>query len=74
MNYINDIQQIDNLTIDGIIATSLKYLPARYKQCSWAYEDNEGRTLEHGTAVLETEEQCCAYMVAYGPMHWHKLT
>lgn len=35
--------------------------------------DGQGRTLEHGTAVLETEEQCCAYMSAYGPMHRHKL-
>ena len=35
--------------------------------------DDQGHSLERGTAVLETEEQCCAYMSAYGPMHRHKL-
>ena len=73
MSYINDIQEISDLTINDIIEVSLRYVPEPFKSCSWAYRDSEGRTLEHGTAVLETEEQCCAYMAAYGPMHRHKL-
>lgn len=73
MSYINDIQQISDLTINDIINVSLRYVPEPFKQCPWAYRDSEGRTLERGTAVLETEEQCCAYMAAYGPMHRHKL-
>lgn len=73
MSYINDIQKIDELTIRDIIKSSFPYVPQRYKSCPWAYTDDQGRTLEHGTAVLETEEQCCAYMAAYGPMHRHKL-
>ena len=73
MNYINDIQNIDNLSINDIIRVSSNYVPTPYKSCPWMYQDNEGRTLEHGTAVLETEEQCCAYMTAYGQMHYNKL-
>ena len=73
MSYANDIQKINDLTINDIIKVSLRYVPDPFKSCPWAYRDSEGRTLEHGTAVLETEEQCCAYMAAYGPMHRHKL-
>lgn len=73
MSYINDIERINDLSISGIIRVSSSYVPIAYKTCPWAYRDSEGRTLEHGTAVLETEEQCCAYMAAYGPMHRHKL-
>lgn len=74
MAYINDIQRIDNLSIEDIIRVSWQYVPNAYKSCPYAYRDNEGRTLEHGTAILETEEQCCAYMAAYGNMHYKKLS
>lgn len=73
MSYVYDIQNKRSLTINDIIQASYNYVPDRYKRCAYAYQDNEGRTLNHGKAVLETEEQCCAYMVAYGPMHRHKL-
>ncbi len=73
MSYVTDIQKISDLTINDIIKVSLRYVPDPFKSYPWAYRDSEGRTLEHGTAVLETEEQCCAYMAAYGPMHRHKL-
>lgn len=73
MSYIDDIHRITNLTINEIIRISNKYVPNRYKLEPWKYMDSQGRTLEHGTAVLKTEEQCCAYMSAYGPMHRHKL-
>ena len=72
MSYITDIQNIRDLTISDIIKVSLRYVPEPFKACPWAYRDSEGRTLERGTAVLETEEQCCAYMAAYGPMHYKK--
>lgn len=73
MSYIDDIHRIDYLTINEIIRISNKYVPNRYKLEPWRYMDGQGRTLEHGTAVLETEELCCAYMSAYGSMHRHKL-
>ena len=73
MSYIDDIHRITNLTINEIIRISNKYVPNRYKLEPWKYMDGQGRTLEHGTAVLETEEQCSAYMSAYGLMHYNKL-
>jgi len=73
MSYNSDIQNIRNLTVNDIIKVSLQYVPNAYKSCPWTYIDNEGRSLNHGKAVLETEEQCCAYMAAYGTMHRHKL-
>ncbi len=73
MSYINDIQNIKQLTVKDIIAISWKYVPNVYRQQPYNYRNREGRTLNHGKAVLETEEQCCAYMAAYGTMHYKKL-
>lgn len=61
------------MSFNGIVGISRSYVPDRFKSCPWHYTDGQGRGLNHGTAVLETEEQCCAYMSAYGPMHHHKL-
>lgn len=73
MSYADDIQKLCHLSINEIVRISRCYVPDRFKSCPWGYEDGQGRGLNHGTAVLETEEQCCAYMSAYGPMHRHKL-
>lgn len=74
MSYISDIQQIKNLTIRDIVRIAELYLPLRWRNNNaWAYYDDSGRTLNHGVAILETEEQCNAYLVAYGNMHYHKL-
>lgn len=73
MSYIDAIQRNNGLTINDIVRISNDYVPNGYKSCPWRYTDNLGRTLNHGKGVLETEEQCCAYMAAYGPMHNHKL-
>lgn len=73
MSYAYDIQKQYHLSFNGIVGISRSYVPDRFKSCPWCYTDGQGRGLNHGTAVLETEEQCCAYMSAYGPMHHHKL-
>lgn len=73
MSYADDIQKQYHLSINEIIRISRSYVPDRFKSCPWHYKDGQGRGLNRGTAVLETEEQCCAYMSAYGPMHRHKL-
>lgn len=73
MSYADDIQKQYHMSINEIIRISRNYVPDRFKSCPWHYTDGQGRGLNHGTAVLETEEQCCAYMSAYGPMHHHKL-
>lgn len=73
MSYAYDIQKQYHLSFNGIVGISRNYVPDRFKSCPWCYTDGQGRGLNHRTAVLETEEQCCAYMSAYGPMHHHKL-
>lgn len=73
MSYAYDIQKQYHLSFNGIVGISRNYVPDRFKSCPWCYTDGQGRGLNHGTAVLETEEQSCAYMSAYGPMHHHKL-
>lgn len=73
MSYTSDIQQIRNLTINDIVSTAVRYLPTRWRERPWTFSDEQGRNLSHGTAILETEEQCLAYLAAYGKMHDHKL-
>ena len=73
MSYLNKIKEFNELTVNDIIRVSLQYVPSKYKSCPWKYTDSEGRTLDHGRAILETGEQCCAYMAAYGLMHYQKL-
>ena len=72
-DYYRQICSLKNLTIDDVVSISRNFVPVSFRNRAWEYRDNFGRTLEHGTAVLKTEEQCCAYMSAYGPMHRHKL-
>ena len=74
MSYISDIKQISYLTMKDIVKIAELYLPIKWRNNNaWAYYDDSGRSLDHGVAILETEEQCNAYLVAYGNMHYHKL-
>ena len=73
LTYNDAILHIPYLTISDIISIATLQLPSRYKTCPWKYCDQKGRTLEHGTAILETEELCSAYLAAYGKMHCKKL-
>ena len=71
--YQDKIGEYTPLTIDNIIHIAETDIPQRFRSMPWAYSDAEGRTLEHGTAILETEELCSAYIAAYGRMHREKL-
>lgn len=71
--YQDLIQKYFPLTIEDIIHTAELDIPSCFKEKPWDYCDGEGRQLNHGKAVLETEEQCSAYMAAYGRMHCRKL-
>jgi len=70
--YKQELNKIDDPSIDDIINISKELVPTEYKNCPWNYRDNEGRTLDHGRAIFETEGQCNAYMAAYGIMHKKK--
>ena len=57
--YIEDIQQIGNISFDKIIELNKQLVPEEYKSQPWAYPG-----LNHGTAVLTNEEQLNAYIAA----------
>ncbi|WP_231557029.1 DEAD/DEAH box helicase [Prevotella pectinovora] len=71
--YEEKLKSIDELTVDNIIEISTSLVPKIYKDCPWNYIDNNGRSLSHGKAILESEGQCNAYLAAYGAMHKKKL-
>lgn len=71
--YQDEIGKYTPLTIENIIHTAEADIPQRFRSMPWTYCDAAGRSLKRGTAILETEELCSAYMAAYGRMHRHKL-
>ena len=68
MTYKDYIQQIDNISFDEIIKLNKSLIPVPYKTHPWHYPG-----LDHGTAILTQEEQCTAYIAAYGKMHQEKI-
>lgn len=68
MSYIDDIRKISSLTLDDIIRVSRENVPLRYKERPWTCFG-----LNHGTAVLSTEDQLCCYIASYGEMHKGKI-
>ena len=68
MSYIDSIRNISPLSLDDIIKTAKQYVPDAYRCEPWNYPG-----LNHGTALLQNEEQLCCYLSAYGDMHKGKL-
>ncbi len=68
MSYQEKLNHIEDLTFDSIIELNKSLMPSQYRSNPWHYPG-----LDHGTAVLETEEQCYAYISAYGEMHQAKI-
>lgn len=66
--YESTIRLTDDISFDEIIRIAKDNIPSEYSGCPWKYPG-----LNHGTAVLTTEEQCCAYIAAYGSMHQSKI-
>lgn len=65
--YEEILHSYEFVCMDDIIEVSSRFVPSLYQSCPWAYPG-----LQHGTAVLETEEQLCSYIAAYGQMHKEK--
>ena len=68
MAYKEKLNNFKNLTFDSIVELNRLLVPLQYRSCAWLYPG-----LDHGTAVLTTEEQCNAYIAAYGNMHQGKI-
>ena len=68
MTYEEHIQGIKDITFDKIIELNKRLAPQYYRE-----NQNLYHSLEHGTAILETEEQLLAYLSNYGKMHQAKI-
>lgn len=68
MRYIEQLYNIQNPSFNSIIELNASLVPLQYRSRPWQYPG-----LNHGTAVLTTEEQCNAYVAAYGNMHQGKI-
>lgn len=68
MRYIEQLYNIKNPSFNSIIELNTSLVPLQYRSRPWQYPG-----LNHGTAVLTTEEQCNAYIAAYGNMHQGKI-
>lgn len=68
MRYIEQLYNIQNPSFNSIIELNASLVPFQYRSRPWQYPG-----LNHGTAVLTTEEQCNAYIAAYGNMHQGKI-
>lgn len=68
MRYIEQLYNIQNPSFNLIIELNASLVPLQYRSRPWQYPG-----LNHGTAVLTTEEQCNAYIAAYGNMHQGKI-
>lgn len=64
MSYIEDISRMQNVTVRDVIEVSKKYVPREYKYCPWKYPE-----INHGIALLQSEDALVCYMAAYGEMH-----
>lgn len=68
MRYIEQLYNIQNPSFNSIIELNASLVPLQYRSRPWQYPG-----LNHGSAVLTTEEQCNAYIAAYGNMHQGKI-
>lgn len=68
MRYKEQLYNIQNPSFNSIIELNASLVPLQYRSRPWQYPG-----LNHGTAVLTTEEQCNAYIAAYGNMHQGKI-
>lgn len=68
MSYIDSVKNISPLSLNDIIKTAKQFVPDAYRCDPWNYPG-----LNHGTALLQNEEQLCCYLSAYGEMHKEKL-
>lgn len=64
---------VQGLGVMRIVQEAAERLPLHFRSCPWSFKDENGRGLEHGTALLESDSLCDAYLAAYGTMHIYKL-
>ena len=64
MSYKEEICKFKDITIHDILDISKKNISSAYRYKPWSHPE-----LNHGTALLQSDEALCCYMAAYGEMH-----
>ena len=65
MTYQERINTFAHFSMSDVINISKDLLPAKHRRFPW-------KCINHGIDLLHSEEQLCAYMAAYGEMHYIK--
>lgn len=68
MNYNKKLQGITDISFPKIIELNKELVPVEFRERPWTIPG-----LNHGTSVLTSEAQLCAYIAAYGKMHEDKI-
>lgn len=68
MSYVDEIRDFEKLTLDDMINLAIKHVPTPHIKAPWFYPG-----MDHGKALLSTEDQLICYLAAYGEMHKMKL-
>ncbi len=66
MTYIEEINQLVNISFEDIKRISTKHIPIERKNSAWI-------GLDHGVKILNTDDELAQYIVAYGNMHKEKI-
>ncbi len=66
MAYVDDLNTITEVTFDKILGLASRYLPDGNRNAPWV-------GLNHGTKLLQNENELCQYLCAYGNMHRNKI-
>ena len=67
MSYQSELSSIRDITVEDVIRVSTRYVPSAYRHAPWTCPE-----LNHGVALLKSDDALCAYMAAYGEMHMLK--
>ena len=67
-SYADTVASIKAFGTASMIEAAASYAPAAYRDCAWAYP-----VLDHGKAILRSEDALNCCLAAYGMMHAVKM-
>ena len=67
-SYADTVASIKPFGTESMIEAAASYAPAAYRDCAWAYP-----VLDHGKAILRSEDALNCCLAAYGMMHAVKM-
>ncbi len=67
-SYADAVKSIVPFNTEAMIAAATAHVPSGYRGCAWMHPE-----LDHGKAILRSEEALNCYLAAYGTMHEVKM-